>query len=590
MATVEVIKAKGPVKYSDGVKIEKKRVAAYCRVSTEDADQKKSYDSQCAYYEETIKKNKDWQFVGIYADEAITGTSVDKRKNFQRMISDCVDGKVDVILTKSISRFARNTIDTLTYVRLLKEHKVEVVFEDENIHTLSMEGEMLLTVLSSVYQQEVENISANVKKGLKMRAMRGELVSFNGCLGYDYIRETKQIVVNPEEAKVVKFIFKKYLEGYGTGMIAKMLTKKGYRTKRGVVIWSDSTVLGILKNEKYVGDVLIGKTFTADPITKRRLKNLGDEEMVLISDHHEAIIKREDFEKAKQIRESRNSHRNGYHGEVPAERESRYSSKYAFSGKIICGFCGSVYRRRSQTGTYMEPKVVWACGNQKHKGRTNCPEAKTITESALENAFVTAYNEIFKNNPEMIKTFLSNVEEALSEDESDTSIETITNRIKDIAKKKEKLLDARLSDLISTEEFKKKNERLTQREESLKNTLEHLENESEVNDKLQDKIEKFRCRLECGLDITEFDRRLFETLVDHIEIGGYNEDGEVDNDIIKIIFTTVPDPSGRNTSSNSFEVARFDMYEPHYIFKCEDDGSRKKIVKDAYCISARIAV
>lgn len=310
MKEVEVIKAKNDLTTrARGKTIERMRVAAYCRVSTDSADQLNSYKSQVSYYTDLIKKKKEWVLADIYADEAITGTQVTKREDFQRMINDCMNGDIDMVITKSISRFARNTLDTLKYVRMLKEKNIAVYFEDEKINTLTMDGELLLVVLSSVAQQEVENISANVKKGLKMKMQRGELVGFQGCLGYDYHSDTKTITVNEEEAEIVRYIFNRYIEGAGVSVISRELENLGYKTKYGSSTWAQSTVIGIIKNEKYKGDLLLGKTFTVDPISKRRLENFGEEDKFYIHDHHEQIISEEVFEKAQEILARRNINR-----------------------------------------------------------------------------------------------------------------------------------------------------------------------------------------------------------------------------------------------------------------------------------------
>jgi len=259
MPRVDVIKAQ--VSATDRRRhkaVDRKRVAAYCRVSTDSEDQLNSYRSQVKYYTDKISENRDWMMAGIYADEAITGTQVAKREGFQKMINDCMDGHIDMVITKSISRFARNTLDTLKYVRMLKDKAIAVFFEDENINTLSMDGELLLVVLSSVAQQEVENISSNVKKGLAMKMSRGEIVGFAGALGYDYDPETKSLSVNEEEAKIVRYIFKRYIEGMGAHVIARELEQMGALTGRGSKTWHDTTVLGIIKNEKYKGDLLQG--------------------------------------------------------------------------------------------------------------------------------------------------------------------------------------------------------------------------------------------------------------------------------------------------------------------------------------------
>ena len=241
---VKVIKGDTTLKRTASGCVERsiKRVAAYCRVSTDTEDQINSYNSQVEHYTEFIQKNKEWTLAGIYADEAITGTQVDRRIDFQRLINDCMNGDIDMIITKSISRFARNTLDTLKYVRKLKEFNVAVFFEEENINTLTMDGELLLTILSSVAQQEVENISANVKKGLRMKMERGEMVGFQGCLGYDYDPETKSISINEKEAEIVRYIFRRYIEGVGGMVISRELEEQGYLSPRGNKRWTETTV------------------------------------------------------------------------------------------------------------------------------------------------------------------------------------------------------------------------------------------------------------------------------------------------------------------------------------------------------------
>lgn len=238
MAEVEVIKAvDGPILRKrdyegNPVVITRQRVAAYVRVSTDGDEQLESFQSQKQYYQDKISENRDWVMVGIYADEAITGTKVDKREQFQRMIQDCMDGKIDVIMTKSVSRFSRNTVDILQYVRLLKGKGIAVIFEKENINTLTEQGEMMLTLMGTLAQNEVESTSKNVKLGIKMKMKRGELMGFNGCLGYDYHPEDKTITVNEAEAETVRLIFELYLQGYGTYTIAKRLEALGKVNKK----------------------------------------------------------------------------------------------------------------------------------------------------------------------------------------------------------------------------------------------------------------------------------------------------------------------------------------------------------------------
>lgn len=291
MSKVQIIEAqKEKIDRSTGNIINKMRVAAYCRVSTDSDEQINSYNAQVTNYKNLIKQNKEWTFVDIYADSGISGTQSDNRDEFQRMISDARSGLIDIIITKSISRFARNTMDTLKYVRMLKEDNVAIIFEKENINTLTMNGEVLLTILSSLAQQESESLSANTKMGLRMKMKRGEIVGNQRCLGYDYDKETKMIYINEEEAKTVRYIFDRYTSGTGCFVIAQELTAMGAMTKKGNTQRVDTSVRGIITNEKYKGDLLMGKTFTVDPISKRRLDNFGEEEKYYIKNHHEPII------------------------------------------------------------------------------------------------------------------------------------------------------------------------------------------------------------------------------------------------------------------------------------------------------------
>ena len=413
MKEVEVIKARNDLQTrTRGKTIELMRVGAYCRVSTDSADQLNSYKSQVAYYTDMIKKNKEWVLADIYADEAITGTQVAKREDFQRMINDCMNGEIDMVITKSISRFARNTLDTLKYVRMLKERNIAVYFEDEKINTLTMDGELLLVVLSSVAQQEVENISANVKKGLKMKMKRGELVGFQGCLGYDYHKDTKTITVNEEEAEIVRYIFNRYIEGAGGSVIAHELENLGYKTKYGSSTWVQSTVIGIIKNEKYKGDLLLGKTFTVDPISKRRLENFGEEDKFYIRNHHEPIISEEVFEKAQEILARRNVNR-GKIGEGNTKRE-KYSRKYAFSCMLECGFCGGTLTRRNWHSSSQYSKVIWQCVTATKKGKKFCKHSKGIPETAIEEAFVESYRLLCDDNKDVLEEFLQRMDDTLS--------------------------------------------------------------------------------------------------------------------------------------------------------------------------------
>jgi len=535
MQEVEVIKAKNTLpKQTRGKMIERQRVAAYCRVSTDSEDQLSSYKSQKAYYTDLIKKNKEWVFVDIYADEAITGTQVTKREDFQRMINDCMNGEIDTVITKSISRFARNTLDTLKYVRMLKEKNIAVFFEDEKINTLTMDGELLLVVLSSVAQQEVENISANVKKGLKMKMKRGELVGFQGCLGYDYHPEDKTITVNEKEAEIVRYLFNRYIEGAGGYVIGRELENLGYKTKYGSSTWAQSTIIGIIKNEKYKGDLLLGKTFTVDPISKRRLENMGEEDQFYIREHHEPIISEEVFEKAQEILNRRNKNR----GKIGDGKREKYSRKYAFSCMLECGFCGSTLSRRNWHSSSEYSKVIWQCVTATKKGKKYCPDSKGIPEKAIEDAFIESYRLLCDSNKDVLDEFLQRMDDTLSSSTVNKQLVKIDKDIETMERKKSKLVDMRLEDTIDKDTYETKYAAMTEKQEQLLKEREKLQ-ETATNEKdIKRRLREFKKTLEQNEVLDEFDRYVFESIVEKVIVGGIDEDGNKDPAQLTFVYKT----------------------------------------------------
>lgn len=535
MKDVEIIKARNTLSSRAKTNLTKRlRVAAYCRVSTDSEDQINSYKSQVQYYTDLIKSNSEWSLAGIYADEAITGTQVTKREDFQRLINDCMNGDVDLIVTKSISRFARNTLDTLKYVRMLKEKGIAVFFEEENINTLTMDGELLLVILSSVAQQEVENISANVKKGLKMKMQRGELVGFQGCLGYDYHPEDKTITINEEEAEIVRYIFKRYIEGAGGSVIAQELQNLGYKTKRGSSTWAETTVIGIIKNEKYKGDILMGKTFTLDPISKRRLDNFGEEDQFYIRDHHEAIISEEVFNAAQEILKRRAKPRRlGTDG-----KREKFSRKYAFSCLLECGFCGGTLTRRSWHSGSQYNKIIWQCVTATKKGKKFCPDSKGIAEETIEQAFIESYRLLCQNNKDVLDEFISRTEEALSAGNAGKQLAKAKKDIKALEAKRAKLVDMHLEEIIDKETYEAKYLNLTEQIEQLKSTCRDLQDASETESTMKRRISEFRKTLEQNEVLDTFDRYVFESIVEKVIVGGYDEDGNKDPSMLTFIYKT----------------------------------------------------
>ncbi|HBF3352049.1 TPA: recombinase family protein [Clostridioides difficile] len=535
MQEVEVIKAKNVLsRQARGKAIERLRVAAYCRVSTDSEDQLNSYKSQVQYYTDMIKKNKEWVLADIYADEAITGTQVTKREDFQRMINDCMNGEIDMVFTKSISRFARNTLDTLKYVRMLKERNIAVYFEDEKINTLTMDGELLLVVLSSVAQQEVENISANVKKGLKMKMKRGELVGFQGCIGYDYHPEDKTITVNQEEAEIVRYIFNRYVDGAGGSVIGQELESLGYKTKYGSSTWAPSTVIGIIKNEKYKGDILLGKTFTVDPISKRRLENMGEEDKFYMKDHHEPIISEEVFEKAQEILNRRNKNRTT----VGSGKREKYSRKYAFSCMLECGFCGGTLTRRNWHSGSQYSKVIWQCVTATKKGKKFCKHSKGIPETAIEEAFVESYRLLCDDNKDVLEEFLQRMDDTLSSSVVSKQLAKAEKEIDALEKKKSKLVDMRLEEIIDKETYESKYADLVSKQEQLVEERQKLQETSDNEKDIKKRLKEFKKTLEQNEVLDKFDRYVFESIVEKVIVGGLDENGNVDPAQLTSVYKT----------------------------------------------------
>jgi DNA invertase Pin-like site-specific DNA recombinase len=383
-------------------KIKKLRVAAYCRVSTETEEQNSSYEVQVAHYTEFIKKNAEWEFAGIFADDGISGTNTKKREEFNRMIDECMEGNIDLVITKSISRFARNTLDCLKYIRQLKDKNISVFFEKENINTMDAKGEVLLTIMASLAQQESQSLSQNVKLGLQYRYQQGKVqVNHNRFMGYTKDEEGNLIIV-PEEAEIIKRIYREYLEGKSLAGIGRDLEKDGILTAAGKPRWRPETIKKILLNEKYIGDALLQKTFTVDFLTKKRVKNEGHVPQYYVENSHEAIIPKELFLQAQEELHRRN---NIYTG---ADKNKRlYSSKYALSTITFCGDCGDIYRR-VYWNIRGRKEFVWRCVTRIEQGPETCKN-RTVKEGDLYDAVMTAINKLLAGGDNMIRTLEENI-------------------------------------------------------------------------------------------------------------------------------------------------------------------------------------
>ena len=529
MEIIKIPKKEGIIDRTTGKVLNRKlRVAAYARVSTMGAEQLNSYESQKKYYYEKINNNPEWQYVDIYADEGISGTTGYRRASFMKIIQDALSGKIDLILTKSISRFGRNTMDVLKNVRLLRDSNVAVLFEENNLNTLDTKmSEMLLTTLSAVAQQESENISEHVKLGLQMKMNRGELIGFNRCYGYR--NENDKLVIVDEEAEVVKFIFDKYCDGHGANGITKMLKEQGIKSPKGNNKWNDSTIRGILRNEKYKGDVLQGKTYTADPLSHKRYRNLGEADQFYVSEHHEPIISPEKFDMVQEILKERCGAR------ANGRRIGNVGRKFAFSSRIRCGFCGNCFTRRTVVGKDREKIPSWSCISFAKNGKENCIDSKTIREEMIKEAFVDSYKLLSSNTNFESEEFLNLMQETMNENNRQDELEKFKKEFVDIKSKKSKLIDLMVEDKISENDYNEKVEKYNRKLEILENKIEQLKLLAEDKKSISDGLKKVK-ELLVSKDIMEgFDQEIFNAIVDYVIVGGYDENGVMDPYLIRFI-------------------------------------------------------
>ncbi len=385
---VRIIPPKPEFSGENRIDIRPKRVAAYCRVSTDKEQQEHSFETQKEMYTEMIMMKPNWQMAGIYADEGITGTIAKKRPDFMRMIEDCRKGKIDLIITKSVSRFSRNNLDCLLYVRELKEMGIPIIFEKEGINTLQVSSELLITLFSGLSQAESESISMNVKIGKRQSLKNGNVpFSYKSFLGYRKGADGKP-EIDEEQAVIIRRIFAEYLAGKSLLDIAKGLTADEIPTARGKTNWSSARVQSILTNEKYKGDALLQKTYIIDCISKKSKKNNGELPMYYVENNHPAIIERAVFDRVQEEISRRNSKKKVKQVGTKTEL-GKYSGKYALSEILYCGNCGTPYRRCtwSKNG---KKKIVWRCISRLDYGKKYCKDSPSIEESVLHNAIAEA--------------------------------------------------------------------------------------------------------------------------------------------------------------------------------------------------------
>lgn len=485
--------------------VKKRRVAGYARVSTDNEEQQTSYEAQMDYYTKYIASRDDWEFVKMYSDEGISATSTKHRAGFNAMIDDALAGKIDLIITKSISRFARNTVDSLTAIRKLKENGTEVFFEKENIWTFDARGELLITIMSSLAQEESRSISENTTWGRRKAFADGNYsLPWKNFYGFDKGEDGKPII-NPEQAEIIRLIYKLFLEGYSAQAIANALYDKGVKSPMGKDRWNTYNIMYILQNEKMCGDALLQKKYTESFLTKKQIKNNGEIPQYLVEDDHEGIIDKRTWELVQAEVKSRKS------------KGKKYSGASIFSSKIICGECGAFYGSKVWHSTDKYRRVIWRC-NHKYKGGKKC-ETPHLTEDEIKEMFVKALGILLSDKDEVIEN-LTMLREAVS----DTS--ELEKQLAD-AETEMALFAEMVQEAVSENAHKAQDQKAYA--EKYNSLVSRYEEQKNLHDELSDRIaavkandkqmEEFIRELQ-ELDgaVNEFDENLWSSLVDHITV------------------------------------------------------------------------
>ncbi len=492
---------------------QKLRVAAYCRVSTEEEEQQNSFEVQVNYYTDKITHHDGWQLVGIFADDGISGVSTKKREQFNEMIELCRKKKIDLILTKSISRFARNTLDCIKHVRILKSWGIPVIFEKENINTANMNSEMILTCLSSFAQAESESISGNVTKGIRMGYRQGRFTfRYANFLGYRKGLDGKPEIV-PEEAETIRLIAQRFLDGESLVSIKKLLESKGILTASGKKTWSTESIQRILLNEKYMGDVLLQKTYTSDFIEGRVRKNHGELPQYYIQDNHPAIIPREMFFRIQEEIARRNSKKPAAKKKIKTNR-GRFTSKYALSERLVCGECGSYYRRVTWS-IHGRRQIVWRCINRIENGPKACLDSLSIQEEVLHSAILKAVQSLISNRQEEISSVLQDSLIACSENNPENPI-FLQNRLNALEKEFDNLL------LMATDEneiIDYKLQQISGEIQKIKQKKKELEKSEKHSKAMQDKAKEVSKLLSGeALSLKEYSDTLVYRIVERVTV------------------------------------------------------------------------
>lgn len=488
----------------------RRKVAGYARVSTDSDEQENSYEAQVDYFTEYIQGRDDWEFMGIYTDEGITGTSTKHREGFNEMIADALSGKIDLIVTKSVSRFARNTVDSLTVIRQLKDHGVEVYFQKENIYTFDGKGELMLTIMSSLAQEESRSISENVTWGIRKSFADGKvMMPYGSFLGYRK-GENGQPEIVPEEAEVVRTIYQRFLNGFTPHQIARSLTEAGIPTPRGRKVWSESTVLSILQNERYKGDAILQKSFCTDFLTKRFKKNEGEVPQYYVKNSHPAIVTEEVYELVQLEIEARKIYGN------------RYSGKGLFASRIICGDCGGFFGSKVWHSTDRYRRVIWRCNNKYESGAPKDQRCTTphITEETVMDCFVRLMGNIIADKGMILANCQDILDEIMATDDMDSRIGKLQDQALGMGQRIRALVSENARVSKDQKEVQKEYVSLTSQYEKLVKKIAAIQSEKADKTSRAKRLRVFMGMLRNLEECIDFEPMLFAAFVEKIVVSG----------------------------------------------------------------------
>ena len=493
------------------------RVAAYCRVSTDEEDQLNSLDTQVKYYTGKIAENPNWTMVGIYADEGITGTRTDKREKFLKLMRDCEKGKVDLILTKSTTRFARNTVDSLTWIRKLRAMGIGVYFEEQNLDSLKAENETLLGFFSVMAQSESESISANVKWGIQKRMKNGTYSLRFKMLGLRKGDDGNPYIV-ADEAEVVRALFRMILDGASLGQLKEFLESNNIKTPEGKDVWSISVIRYMLSNEKYVGDVLYQKTFRTDCISKKAKVNRGEVTRYLISNNHPAIIDRDTFNLVQAELARRNNKRKKLDSAVT--EQGKYSAKYALTELLVCGSCGGSFRRTSKSAKG-KTTYYWRCVSRIEHGKTYCKDSAGIEEQMLHEAICRCLSKMMENSGEVFSLIQSNLSYAVSGNNAALDVFSIEKQMNELKVDIQQMTELAARTEGNPERYEVELKKMFDQLVILRGKLDLAKSQASQSDSVNAEVARIMDILkQTDMSFTEFDDVTVRRLVECIQVCG----------------------------------------------------------------------